>query len=182
MVISFEHQDMARRTFIRLQLRKCSCVRVEIFAVSIPSIHLWNKKNRISIIFIRSWVLVYIAFAHGRTDGRTGGRTDIFRKSFLFSSWSRIYVYTCLYLSRLFFKFPVLTKVSIPFLLWKWVWKLDSLDFYWPGLLGVQSRQPIYKNLLSVFYRFMLAATSIFCLYIDCLSFIIYIIYREKRV
>ena len=47
-----------------------------------------------SIICTRSWVLVYITFAHGRTDGRT----DIFRKSFLFFSWSRIYIHVYTYL------------------------------------------------------------------------------------
>ena len=47
-----------------------------------------QKKPR-SIIFTRSWVWVYITFAHGRTDS-------------LF--WKIKNIYTCLYLSRLFFK------------------------------------------------------------------------------
>ena len=115
---------MARRTFIRLQIRrksscdrtnrfwcyflvhtfkikkfesissngsrdiaKPSCVRVKIGSFD-SQYTPFKQKNPHSIISTRSWVLVYITFAHGWTDGRT----DIFRKSFLFSSWSRIYI------------------------------------------------------------------------------------------
>ena len=67
------------KNFIRLYLRKPSCVRVEILAVSIPSTHLSNKKTALDY---RSWVLVYITFAHGRTDGRTD-RQIFFEKVFL---------------------------------------------------------------------------------------------------
>ena len=99
---------MARRTCIRLQLRKSSCVRVEIFAVSIPRIH---QKKQHSIIITRSWVLVYITFVHGWTDGRT----DIFWKSFIFSSLSRIYIHVYTYLDYFSNFTAILTKVSIPF-------------------------------------------------------------------
>ena len=140
---------MARRTFIRLQLRKSSCdplkqkkfesissnssrdiakslkisfgssfVSLRAFrsklAVSIPSIHLSKKNKPHSIISIRSWVLVYITFAHGRTD--------IFWKSFIFFSWLRIYIHVYTYLGYFSNFTPILIKVSIPFFLWKWVW------------------------------------------------------------
>ena len=88
------------KNFIRLWLRKSSCVWVEILAVSIPNIHLSNKKPH-SIIFTRSWVLVYISFAHGRTDGRTERH---FSKKFYYFLLIKN-IYTCLCLSRLFFKF-----------------------------------------------------------------------------
>ena len=58
-----------------------------------------------------------------RTDGWSTGRTDIFRKSFLFSCWSRIYIHVYTYLDYFPNFTPILTRVSIPFLLWKWVWK-----------------------------------------------------------
>ena len=58
-----------------------------------------------------------------RTDGRTDGRTDIFWKSFIFSSWSGIYIHVYTYLDYFSNFTPILTKVSIPFSLWKWVWK-----------------------------------------------------------
>ena len=54
----------------------------------------------------------------GRTDRQTDGRRDIFRKSFLFFSWSRIYihVYTYLdYFSNFTPYYIFLTKVRIPF-------------------------------------------------------------------
>ena len=89
-----------------IKLCKFSCVRVEIFAVSFQT-----KPH--SIIFTRSWVLMYITFAHGRTEGRTNRH---FLKKFYFFLFIKN-IYTCL--SRLFFKFhPLdifLTKVSIPF-------------------------------------------------------------------
>ena len=61
-----------------------------------------------SIIFNRSWVLVYITFAHGRTDRHFSEKFSFF---FLIKN-----IYTCLYLSRLFLKFllPVI-KVSMLF-------------------------------------------------------------------
>ena len=43
---------------------------------------LFKQKKPHSIIFIRSWVLVYITFA--------AGRTDIFWKSFIFSERTKI--------------------------------------------------------------------------------------------
>ena len=69
----------------------------KFLAVSIASIHLSNKKKPHSIISTRSWVLVYITFAHGRTDRH-------FSKKFSFFLLIRN-IYTCLYLSRLFLKF-----------------------------------------------------------------------------
>ena len=54
-----------------------------------------------SIISTRSWVLVYITFAHGRTDVRTDRRLS---KKFSFFFLIKN-IYTCLYLSRLFLKF-----------------------------------------------------------------------------
>ena len=102
------------KNFIRLKLRKSSCVRVEILAVSMPSIHLSNKKKPHSIISTRSRVLVYITFDE---------RTDIFLKSFLFSCWSRICIHVYTYLDYFSNFTPILTKVSIPFFLWKSVWK-----------------------------------------------------------
>ena len=68
--------------------------------------------------FICSQVLVYTNFLDGQTDRRTDGQAVIFRKSFLFSYWSRIYIHVYTYLDY----FPnfttddiFLTKVSIPF-------------------------------------------------------------------
>ena len=46
---------------------------------------------------------------------RTDGRTDIFWKSFIFSSWSRIYIHVYTYLDYFSNFTPILTKVSIPF-------------------------------------------------------------------
>ena len=69
---------------------------------------------------------------------RTDGRTDIFRKSFLFSSWSRIYILVYTYLDYFSNFIPILTKVSIPFFLWKWVWKTaESIEFYNKTKFGV---------------------------------------------
>ena len=147
MVISFGHQDMARRTFIRLQLRKSSCdwvqsvlvlfsssyrqnkkvwidfikrfpryskvaknfirlylrksscVRVEILAVSIPSIHFSNKKTALDYLY------PFLSFSVHNFYARTDGRTDRhFSKKFSFFFLIKN-IYTCLYLSRLFFKF-----------------------------------------------------------------------------
>ena len=59
----FPRYSQVVKNFFRLYLRKSSCVRVEIFAVSIPSIHLSNKQKR-----TRLSLAVYISFAHGRID------------------------------------------------------------------------------------------------------------------
>ena len=125
LVTSFEHQDMARRTFIRLQPRKASCVRVEILAVSIPSIHLSNKnKKPHSIISTRSWVLVYITFAHGRTDGQI-----FFEKVFFFL---QEYIYMSIPISIIFQISPSFwPKLVYLFFQWKWVWN---------GEIGIYSR------------------------------------------
>ena len=42
-------------------------------------------------------------------------RSDIFWKSFIFSSWSRIYIHVYTYLDNFSNFTPILTKVSIPF-------------------------------------------------------------------
>ena len=55
----------------------------------------FKQKKPHSIISTRSWVLVYITFAHGRTDRH-------FSKKFYFYLLIKN---ICLYLSRLFFKF-----------------------------------------------------------------------------
>ena len=69
----------------------------------------FKQKKPHSIIFTLSWVLVYITFAHGRTDS--------FWKGFICSFWSRIHIHVYTYVSRLFLKFhPPVTKVSIPVL------------------------------------------------------------------
>ena len=57
----------------------------------------FQTKKPHSIISTRSWVLVYITFAHGRTDRH-------FLKKFYFFLLIKN-IYTCLYLSRLFLKF-----------------------------------------------------------------------------
>ena len=64
----------------------------------------------------------FLSFSVHNFCARTDGRTDIFRKSFLFSCWSRIYIHVYTYLDYFSNFNPLLTKVSIPFLLWKWVW------------------------------------------------------------
>ena len=99
----------------------------------------FKQKKPHSIISTRSWGLVYITFAHGRTDGRT----DIFRKSFLFSCWSWIYIHVYTYLDYFLNFTPILTKVSIPFFLWKWVLKPGSLR------PNVQLGNMIKKTILS---------------------------------
>ena len=76
------------------------------------SVYTFQTKKLHSIIFTPSWVLVYITF--------TNGRTDIFRKSFIFSSWSRIYIQVYTYLDYFSNFTPILTKVSIPFLYMVW--------------------------------------------------------------
>ena len=66
------------------------------FAVSIPSIHLSNKKTALDYLYPFLSFSVHNFCA--RTDGRSTGRTDIFRKSFPFSFWSRIYIHVYTYL------------------------------------------------------------------------------------
>ena len=77
------------KNFIRLQLRKFLCVRIEIRCFDSQYTAFKPKKPH-SIIFTRCWVLVYVTFAHGRTDWRKGRH---FWNSFIFSSWSRIYIH-----------------------------------------------------------------------------------------
>ena len=103
---------MARRTFIRLQLRKSSCDRwyflVHIFKItkfeSISSNGSRDIAKSLKTSFGSNFVSLrafgskrfsfsvqFLTFAHGRTDRH-------FRKSFLFSSWSRIYIHVYTYL------------------------------------------------------------------------------------
>ena len=119
---------MARKTFIRFQLRKkfesissndfrdiAKSLKISfgvIFVslrefgskVSIPSIHLSNKKKPHSIIFTRSQVLVYTNFADGQTFEKV-----------IFSYCSRIYVHVYTYLDYLSNFTSILTKVRIPY-------------------------------------------------------------------
>ena len=125
LVISFEHQEMARITFIRLQLRKSSCDRVQsglvissngsrdiakslkiLFGSSFVSlrafgskfgqfrfpVYTFQTKKPHSIIFIRSWVLVYITFACGQT----------FFEKVLFFSPDQEYIYISIPISTIF--------------------------------------------------------------------------------
>ena len=93
-----------------------------------------------SFVSLRAFVLVYITFAHGRTDGRT----DIFRKSFLFFSWSTIYIHVYTYLDYFSNFTPILTKVIIPFFLWNWVWKFffkwSPINLFFLEIFKVQEK------------------------------------------
>ena len=104
----FPRYSKVVKTFMRLSLRKPSCVRVEILAVSIPSIHLSK----------RSWVLVYITFAHARTDGQT-----FFEKVFFFLA-DQEYIYMPIPISTI-------SQISPPF---------------WPKLVYLFSYGNGYEN------------------------------------
>ena len=80
--------------------------------------YLSKQKTPHLISFIRSWVLVWRNFAEGRKDGRTDGHWP---NRFVFACYSRIYIHTCPYLSRLFLLLhPLITKVGIQFFhIWK---------------------------------------------------------------
>ena len=123
---------MARRTFIRVQLRKSSCVRVhsvlvlfskksvnrfhqmvpeiqesrqkfhspscvrvEILADSIPSIHLSNRKTALDYLYL------FLSFSVHNFCARTDGQT-FFEKVFFFLP-DQEYIY--MFILRLFFKF-----------------------------------------------------------------------------
>ena len=107
------------KNFIWLLLRKSSCVRVEILAVSIANIHLSNKKRS-----ALDYLYPFLSFSVHKFCGRT----YIFRKSFLSSHCSRIYIHVYTYLDYFTNFTPILTKVSIPFFLWKWVGKCFKHD------------------------------------------------------
>ena len=81
------------------------------------TVYTLQTKKPHSIIFIRSWVLVYIIFAHGRTDRHFSKKFSFF---FLIKN-----IYTCRYLSRLFFKFHAHSDQSSYtfFPSWKSVWQ-----------------------------------------------------------
>ena len=117
-------QDIAKSLTISFG---SSFVSLRAFGSKFWQFHLYTPfkhKKPHSTIFTRSWVLVYITFAHGRT-------TDIFRKSFLFSSWARIYTHVYTYLDYFSNFTPFLTKVRIPFFPY-WIrsyftWKVELL-------------------------------------------------------
>ena len=90
-------------------------------AVSIPSIHLSNKNTAFEYLY------PFLSFSVHNFCARTDGRTDIFRKSFLFLP-DQEYIYMYTYLDYFSNFTTILTKVSIPFFLWKWVWKSAGLD------------------------------------------------------
>ena len=98
----FPRYSKVVQNFTRFYLRKSSC----FFALCT-----FQTKRPHSIISTRSQVLVYTNFSDGRTDGRT----DIFRKSFLFSYSSKIYVHVYTYLDYFSNFTLILIKVSIPF-------------------------------------------------------------------
>ena len=68
---SIKRDSKVVKNFIRLYLRKSSCVRVENFDSHYTP---FKQKKSHSIIFTRSKVLVYTNFADGQTDGQTDGR------------------------------------------------------------------------------------------------------------
>ena len=113
----FPRYSKVVKNFIRLQLRKSSCVRIEIFAVSIPSIHLSNKKATLNYLYRFLSFSVHNFCA--RTDGLMDGRTDrhFLKKFYFFLLIKNIYTYID-YFSNFT---PILTKVSIPFSIWKQV-------------------------------------------------------------
>ena len=45
MIILFEHQDMTKSTFIRLQFRESSCDRVQSYLMLFSSSYIYNKKS-----------------------------------------------------------------------------------------------------------------------------------------
>ena len=82
----------------------------KILAVSIPSIHLSNKKTALDYPY------PFLSFSVHNFCARTDGRTDRhFLKNFLFSSCSRIYIHVYTYLDYFSNFTPILTKISIPF-------------------------------------------------------------------
>ena len=64
----------------------------------------------------------FLSFSVHNFCARTDGRRDIFWKSLISSSWSRIYIHVYTYLDYFSNFTPILTKVSIPFFQWKWVY------------------------------------------------------------
>ena len=109
-----------------------------------------NKKN--TIIFTRSWVLVYITFAHGRTDGRTDKHFS--KKLYFFLLIKNIY--TCLYLSRLFFIFLAYFLSKLVYLFFH-ITKLKLYLFRWLGLfssLVVLFGPHFMSHILCTWHRF----------------------------
>ena len=119
---------MARRTFIRFQLRKLRSNRFWCYFLThtfkikkvwidfikrfsryskVVKVYTFQTKKPLSIIFTRSWVLVYITLAHGRTYGRTD--RHFLKKFYFFLLIKNTYL-------DYFSNFThILTKVSIPF-------------------------------------------------------------------
>ena len=98
LVISFEHQVVARRTFIRLQLRKSSCDRVQLVLVLYSSPYLWNKKSfnrfhrlpkfRFTVYTFQTkkaldYLFPFLSFSVHNFCARTDGQT-FFEKVFFF--------------------------------------------------------------------------------------------------
>ena len=73
------------------------------------------KQNKTALDYLDPFLRFSVHNFCARTDGWTDGRTDIFQKSFLFSSWSRIFIHVYNYLDYFSNFTPILTKVSIPF-------------------------------------------------------------------
>ena len=81
--------------------------------VSIPFFHMeLGMKTALDYLY------PFFSFSVHNFCTRTDGRTDICRKSFIFSSWSRVYIHVNTYLDYFSNFTPydiLLTKVSIPF-------------------------------------------------------------------
>ena len=101
----------------------------------------FKQKKPHSIIFTRSWVLVYITFAHGRTDGQT------FFEKVLFFSADQEYIYMSIPISTI-------SQISPPF--WP---KLVYLFSYGNGyenitedviLIWVNSKPPIFPYVTGI--------------------------------
>ena len=70
----------------------------------------------------------FLSFSVHNFCARTDGQT-FFEKVFFFLS-DQEYIYMSIPISIIFWNFtPILPKVSIPFFLWKWVWKPHSIIF-----------------------------------------------------
>ena len=110
------------QNFIRLQLRKPSCIRVEILAVSIPSIHLSNKKTALDYLYPLLSFSVHCVLLRpaGRTDGQT-----FFEKVFFFLA-DQEYIYMSIPISTISQILPPFWPKYTFFFLWKWVWKFFS--------------------------------------------------------
>ena len=118
-------------------------------SVAFPVYIFQTKKTALDYFF------PFLSFSVHNFCARTDGRTDRhFSKSFLFSSWSRIYIHVYTYLDYFSNFTPILTKVSIPFFFqWKWVWKWFKFIYLLPKIKNDQRArksnfQNIYKKLI----------------------------------